>query len=94
MKKYVIKDILDRETKEKRTDEKYSKRINCVMKLINGNVGMPMLLEYLFDSEGNKITMKFLYTSPIKNIALNQGLIEVTTENSIYKLEVIHDKDN
>lgn len=94
MKKYIIKDILNKTTKERRTDGNYPNRIGCTMKLINGNKGMPMLLEYLFDSEGNKITMKFLYTSPIKNITLNQGLIEVTTENSIYKLEVIHDKDN
>ena len=93
MKKYIIKDILNKTTKERRTDGNYPNRIGCTMKLINGNKGMPMLLEYLSDPNGKEISTKFLYTSPI-NIALNQGLIEVTTENSIYKLEVIHDKDN
>ena len=94
MKKYIIKDILNKTTKERRTDGNYPNRIGCTMKLINGNKGMPTLLEYLSDPNGKEISTKFLYTSPIESIVLNNGFIEVVTENSIYKLQVIYDKNN
>ena len=69
-----------------RKDGRYPLRIGRTIDLCleNIHIGYPMYAEYLKDSNGDDMAFKALLTSRVKNIQVDQGLVIVTTRNSIF----------
>lgn len=88
---YKIFDIQDIKTNKSRCDSRYLLRIGRTCKFIHGKLYSPMCLEYLRNADGSDCHNMFLITSPISNITIIDGMIKVTTMNSIYFLKLAND---
>lgn len=82
-----ILDIKSIETNETRTDGRYPLRIGSTVEFyIKPMPGVPMLLSYISDNQGNP-KEGFLRTSTVIDIDETKCEVIITTKNSIYYLE-------
>ena len=82
-----ILDIKSIETNETRTDGRYPLRIGSTVEFyIKPIPGVPMLLSYTSDNQGNP-KEGFLRTSTVIDIDETKYEVIITTKNSIYYLE-------
>lgn len=72
---------------ETRTDDRYPLRIGSVVDFYNLEINQPMILEYY--ERNNKPYSGYLRTSWVKEYIEAKGKVVVTTENSVYYLELI-----
>ena len=83
-----------------RTDDGYPQRIGRVVKLDMNyiEIGYPLLIQYIRDSDGNSMKFSLLKTSNIKNYIITDDLegivkyIMIETENSIFEFERVDDE--
>lgn len=98
---YKIKQILHGGTCGKygteRTDGRYPLRkgriVEVSLKYIK--VGIPLILHYATDEEGNACTGKYLVTSPVGDFYIGADhVLRITTKNSIYELVATDMEEN
>lgn len=82
-KMYRIMDIKHIGTEETRTDGRYPLRKGSIVKNIFAKAGFCMICEYVKDAQG-KPKEGFLRTSKVSSVKLHDGVLTVTTQNSIY----------
>lgn len=83
-----------------RTDDRYPQRIGRVVKLDMNyiEIGYPLLIQYIRDSDGTSMRFSLLKTSNIKNYIVTDDLegivkyIMIETENSIFEFERVDDE--
>ena len=83
-----------------RTDDGYPQRIGRVVKLDMNyiEIGYPLLIQYIRDSDGTSMRFSLLKTSNIKNYIVTDDLegivkyIMIETENSIFEFERVDDE--
>lgn len=90
---YLIADVLRADTKERRTDGRYPLRIGRTVKKPFLRVDIPMYLDYLKNSDGSDYSGKTLTTSRIVGLSEKDGVIEVTTMNSVYILKPVESEE-
>ena len=82
-----ILDIKSIETYETRTDGRYPLRIGSTVEFyIEPIPGVPMILSYVSDNQGNP-KVGFLRTSTVIDIDETEYEVIITTKNSVYYLE-------
>jgi len=82
-KMYRIMDIKHIGTEETRSDGRYPLRKGSIVKNIFAKAGFCMVYEYVKDAKGNP-KEGVLRTSKVSSVKLDNGLLTVTTQNSIY----------
>lgn len=83
-----------------RTDDGYPQRIGRVVKLDMNyiEIGYPLLIQYIRDSDDTSMKFSLLKTSNIKNYIVADDLegivkyIMIETENSIFEFERVDDE--
>lgn len=83
-----------------RTDDRYPQRIGRVVELNIDDIeiGYPLLIRYIKDSDGTSMKFSLLKTSCVKNYITIDDLegivkyITIETENSIFKFERVNDE--
>lgn len=79
-----ILDIQSVETCETRTDGKYPLRIGSTVEFYRKPIaGVPMILKYVTDNQGN-LKEGYLTTSSVIDVDETKEYVVVTTKNSIY----------
>jgi hypothetical protein len=72
-----------------RTDGEYLARKGRIVEVVfrNIKVGIPLILHYVTDEEGNACTGKYLISSPVNDFYIGADhVLRITTRNSIYEL--------
>lgn len=85
---YRIVDIRDAKTRITRSDGKCQSRIGRIVKKPNPHIGLPMILEYVRNTDGTDYSG--LKTSLVCGLFINEkGNLVVETMNSVYEFEVV-----
>ena len=87
---YRIVDIRDANTRQARTDGRYPLRIGRIVKKPKPHLGIPMVIEYLRNSNGSDYSGMYLRTSRVCDWFINEKYnLVVETMNSAYEFEPI-----
>ncbi len=72
-----------------RTDGRYPLRIGRIveMKYDSIDVGIPMTLRYVRDSDGTPLRFKYICTSDVVSKNKNNNKVVITTRNSVFEFE-------
>lgn len=89
VRKYRIIEILDRKTKNIRTDGRYPLRIGRICKKPKAVVTEPMSVEYIANADGSDYSNRFLRTSRVVDVYETDEKLEIETMNSIYIFEQV-----
>lgn len=85
---YRIVDIRDAKTRITRSDGKCQSRIGRIVKKPNPHIGLPMILEYVRNTDGTDYSG--LKTSRVCGSFIDEkGNLVVETMNSVYEFEVV-----
>lgn len=85
---YRIVDIRDAKTRITRSDGRCQSRIGRIVKKPNTHIGLPMILEYVRNTDGTDYSV--LKTSRVCGSFINEkGNLVVETMNSVYEFEVV-----
>ena len=75
-----------------RTDGRYPLRIDRVVKLGCIEIGYPLIIQYVRDSDGTSMEFSLLKTSNVKNYIISDDEMSIETENSIFEFERVDDE--
>ena len=85
---YRIVDIRDAKTRITRSDDRCQLRIGRIIKKPNPHIGLPMILEYVRNTDGTDYSG--LKTSRVCGLFINEkGNFVVETMNSVYEFELV-----